>query len=117
MSNFIRRLRAAWLFCRFFPSTDLPANFWKDEDARALSNFLTSDAGIKMRRIWLEKVNSSAMRAIMEQNKSQYMSGVAWGIRAMVAEVDAHLQISPSSSDIDGLTERQLEGEFRSVNR
>ena len=117
MSNLIRRLRAAWFFWRHYPSTQLPNNFWNDPDARSLSGFLTSDAGIKMRRILLEKVNMSAQRAIMEQAHPEYMAGVAWGIRGTVAQIDSLLQISPPSSELTELTERQLEGEFRSVNR
>ena len=117
MNNLIRRLRAAWHFWQFYPSTQLPNNFWTDPDARSLSNFLTSDTGIKMRRILLEKVNMSAQRAIMEQRNSKYMSGMAFGIRGTVAEIDSLLQISQPSSELEALTERQLEGEFRSVNR
>lgn len=117
MSNLIRRLKTAWHFWKYFPSTQLPDNYWTDGDARALSAFLTSDPGIKLRKIWLAKVNASAQRAIMEQKHPHYLSGVAWGIRGMVAETDSLLAISPSSSELEDLTERQLEGEFRSVNR
>lgn len=117
MSNLIRRLRAAWFFWRFYPSTQLPNNFWQDSDARSLSNFLTSDTGVKMRRILLEKVNMSAQRAIMEQAHPEYLAGVAWGIRGTVAEIDSLLQISPPSSESTAFTEGQLEGAFRSVNR
>ena len=117
MNNLLRRLKAAWHFWKYFPSTQLPNNFWTDFDARALSTFLTSDAGIKLRRILLEKVTLSAQRAIMEQRNSKYMAGVAWGIRSAVAELDSLLIISPPSSELEALTELQLEGEFRSVNR
>jgi len=117
MQNFIRRLKAAWFFWRHFPPTSVPNDYWTNENARALSVFLTSDAGIKLRHLWIEKVHMSAQRAIMEQAHPQYHAGVAWGIRSMVAFVDSLLQISPAPSGLGALTERELEGEFKSVNR
>jgi hypothetical protein len=117
MNNFVRRVRAAWFFFRHFPSTQLPDNYWTNTDARALSNFLTSDTGIKLRHGWIEKVNTTAQRAIMEQSKPAYMCGVAWGTRAMVSWIDSLLVISPAPSELEHLTELEIEGEFRSVNR
>jgi len=117
MSNFVRRLRAAWFFWRHFPPSEIPFGYWTDENARALSNFLVSDTGIKLRHQWVEKVHMSAQRAIMEQAHSEYMAGVAWGIRGMVAFVDSLLELSPSPSASETPTEQQIEGEFRSVNR
>jgi hypothetical protein len=116
MNNWIRRLKAAWHFWKYFPPTQLPGSYWTNEDARALSNFLVSGTGTKLRHIWSEKVTMSAQRAIMEQSHPEYMSGMAWGIRAMVVEVDEHLQISPPVSGSPD-TERELEATFRSVNR
>jgi hypothetical protein len=117
MNNLIRRLRAAWFFWKHFPPTEIPSSYWTNENARALSNFLISDAGIKLRHLWVEKVHMSAQRAIMDQAHPQYHAGVAWGIRSMVAFVDSLLQISPPPSELEALTERELEAEFRSVNR
>jgi len=115
MNNLIRRLKAAWFFWKHFPPSQTPADYWTNENARALSVFLTSDAGIKLRHLWVEKVHMSAQRAIMEQNAPQYHAGVAWGIRGMVAFVDSLLAISPSASEWQ--TQVELEGEFHSVNR
>jgi hypothetical protein len=116
MNNWIRRLKAAIHFWKYFPSTQIPNNYWTNEDARALSNFLVSNTGTKLRHIWSEKVTMSAQRAIMEQSHPEYMAGVAWGIRAMVVETDEHLIISPPMSGSSD-TERELEATFRSVNR
>jgi|SRR5215831_4929561 len=117
MNNFVRRLKAAWFFWRHFPPSAVPSDYWTNENARALSVFLTSDTGIKLRHMWVEKVHMSAQRAIMDQAHPQYHAGVAWGIRSMVAFVDSLLAVSPPSSELEALTERELEGEFRSVNR
>src|SRR5215831_19389133 len=116
MSNFVRRLKASWFYMRNFPSTEVPNDYWTNPDARALSNFLISDPGIKLRHLWVEKVNMSAARAIMEQAHPEYMAGVAWGIRSMVAFNDSLLIVSPPSG---GQTEpmEEHEGVFKSVNK
>jgi len=116
MNNFVRRIKAAWFFWRHFPPTEIPSNYWTNENARALSNFLVSDTGIKLRHQWMEKVHMSAQRAIMDQTHPQYHAGVAWGIRGMVAFVDSLLELSPSPSASE-LQPEQIEGEFRSINR
>jgi len=115
VNNLLIRLRAAWHFWKHFPSTQLSADYWTNSDARALSVFLTSDPGTKLRHIWAEKVDMSAQRAIMEQAHPEYMAGVAWGIRGMVAHVDSLLKISPAASTAQPIEER--EGVFQSVNR
>lgn len=117
MNNLIRRIKAAWFYWRHFPPTAIPSDYWTNENARALSSFLTSDTGIKLRHMWIEKVHMSAQRAIMDQSGHHYHAGVAWGIRGMVAFVDSLLKISLSPSELETPTERELEGEFRSVNR
>ena len=114
MNNFFIRLRAAWFFWKHFPPTQLPDNYWTNPDARALSNFLISDTGVKLRHLWAEKVNLSAQRAIMEQAHPEYHAGMAWGMRAMVAYIDSLLIISPAPSESEQPAE--IEGEFRSVN-
>ena len=115
--NFWRRVRAAWFFWKHFPPTQLPSDYWTNPDARALSSFLVCDPGIKLRHMWVEKVHMSAQRAIMEQAHPEYMAGVAWGIRSMVAFTDSLLMISLPASELSELTEHQIEGEFRSVNK
>jgi hypothetical protein len=117
MSNFLTRLRAAWLYWRYFPPTTIPPDYWTNADARALSNFLISDPGVKLRHMWVEKIHASADRAIMDQSTSKYSSGVAWGVRAMVAFNDSLLKtISPPTADV-GPDVEETEGVFHSVNR
>src|SRR5438874_13491130 len=94
MTNFFRRLKAAWFYMRTVPYVVLPNNYWTDADARAWSNFLTSDTGVKLRHMRWNRVFMSAQQAIVEQVDSRYKCGVAFGVKAMVAEEDALLSIS-----------------------
>ena|SRR5215469_11470987 len=117
MSKLVQRLKTAWHFWKFFPHVEIPPGYWTDPDARALSNFLCSDTGVKLRYLWVQRLHQEEKRAIMDSSGTKYTNGIAWGVRALIAETDELLQISPPASELSALTERQLEGEFRSVNR
>jgi len=117
MGNFLQRLRTAWHFWQFYPQVVLPPGYWRDEDARALSNFLCSDTGIKLRHIWVDTLHAKERQAIQDPSPIKFTNGVAWGCRAMISVTDNLLLISPSASGSADLTERDLEATFRSVNR
>jgi hypothetical protein len=90
----------------------IPSDYWTDADSQALSKFLMSDTGAKLRHLRWNRVFLTAQQAISEQGDATYKCGVAFGVRAMVAEEDALLQISLPEPNIS-------EGEtaFKSINR
>jgi hypothetical protein len=112
MTNFFRRLKAAWAFWKTFPVVVIPDGYWTDADSKAWSLFLTSDTGAKLRHLRWNRVYLTALQAIAEQKDATYKCGIAFGVRAMVAEEDALLQISLPEPNIS-------EGEtaFKSINR
>lgn len=112
MTEFFRRLKAAWLFMRKYPYVTLPDNYWTSADAKALSNFLGSDTGMKFRHLRWNRVYLAQQRAITDRADPAYSAGIAFGIFGTVAEEDSLLQVS--------LPEQEFgEGNsgFRSVNR
>ncbi len=81
-------------------------------DAKALSNFLGSDTGMKFRHLRWNRVYLAQQRAITDRADPAYSAGIAFGIFGTVAEEDSLLQVS--------LPEQEFgEGNsgFRSVNR
>jgi hypothetical protein len=101
MRSFLRRLKAAWLFSQVHPHVDeLPGNFWVDEDAKALSKFLTSRTGNKWRLFMLRHVQESAFRATMERNYAAYECGYASGCRGIMAINDSLLAIPAPAGEL-----------------
>jgi hypothetical protein len=112
MNNFFRRLRAAFSMLKTFPVVTIPSDYWTAADSKAWSLFLTSDTGAKLRHLRWNRVYLTAQQAIAEQKDSTYKCGVAFGVRAMVAEEDSLLRVE--------LPEPQITEEmssFKSVNR
>jgi hypothetical protein len=97
---------------RTFPVVTIPNNYWTDADSRAWSNFLTSDTGAKLRHLRWNRVYLTAQQAISEQGNATYKCGVAFGVRAMVAEEDALLKIELPQPNIP-----EQDSSFRSINR
>jgi hypothetical protein len=112
MSNFLRRFKAAWSMWRTFPVVTIPDNYWQNSDSKAWSLFLTSDTGVKLRHLRWNRVFLTAQQAISDRADSTFKCGVAYGVRAMVAEEDALLQIELPQP---GITEEM--SAFRSINR
>jgi hypothetical protein len=112
MSNFLRRLKAAFSMWRTFPVVVIPSDYWTDADAKAWSLFLTSDTGTKLRHLRWHRVFLTAQQAISDRQDSTFKCGVAYGVRAMVAEEDSLLAIELPQPEI---TEEQ--SAFKSVNR
>ena len=112
MSNFLRRLKAAMSMWRTFPYVTIPNDYWTHADAKALSLFLTSDTGAKIRHLRWNRVYLTAQQAISDRQDSTFKCGVAYGVRAMVAEEDSLLEIElPQQETV------QQTGAFASVNR
>ena len=112
MNNWIRRIKAAWSMWRTFPVVSIPDNYWTSADAKAWSLFLTSDTGAKIRHLRWNRVYLTAQQAISDRQDSTFKCGVAYGVRAMVAEEDALLQIELPQPEI-----HEQDAAFRSVNR
>lgn len=118
MSNFIRRLRSAWSMWKTFPYVAIPDGYWTTADSKAWSLFLTSDTGVKLRHLRWNRVYLTAQQAIADRADSTYKCGVAFGVRAMVAEEDSLLMISLPDDALSGnQTTGRNSGQFVSVNR
>lgn len=111
MSNLFRRLRAAFLFWRVFPVVLLPDGYWTDADAKSLSNWLGTDAGVKFRHLRFNAVYQSQLQAITNRSDSAYAAGTAFGMRSMVAFEDSLLQIKLPDVEVQPSTG------FASINR
>jgi hypothetical protein len=116
MKKLILRLKTAWNFWVYYPVVVIPDRFWTNEDAKALSNFLTGPVGTKLRNLRWQQLRQAEQKAMLDSSDSAYTKGVAWGIRAYFTWEDSLLQISPTESESQPTTE-QDEGLFRSVNR
>ena len=112
MNNFFRRLRAAFSMLKTFPVVIIPNDYWTDADSQAWSKFLLSDTGAKLRHLRWNRVYLTAQQAISEQTDSTYKCGVAFGVRAMVAEEDSLLKVELPQPEI-----HEQDAAFRSVNR
>jgi hypothetical protein len=112
MSNFIRRLRAAWSMLKTFPVVVIPNDYWTDADSQAWSKFLLSDTGAKLRHLRWNRVYLTAQSAISERHDSTYKCGVAFGVRAMVAQEDSLLKVELPQPEL-----AEEDAAFRSVNR
>jgi hypothetical protein len=94
------------------PVVSIPDGYWTHADAKALSLFLTSDTGAKIRHLRWNRVYLTAQQAISDRQDSTFKCGVAYGVRAMVAEEDSLLEIElPQQETV------QQTGGFASVNR
>ena len=113
----IRRLKAAFLYLRKYPVVAMPDNYWTDADAKAWSNFLGSDTGVKLRHMRWNRVYESQQRAIVDRTDPAYSAGIAFGIRGMTHEEDMLLKISLPESESQEKTTRGNKGRFQSVNR
>jgi hypothetical protein len=100
-----------------FPYVAIPDNYWTTADSKAWSLFLTSDTGAKLRHLRWNRVYLTAQQAISDRADSTYKCGVAFGVRAMVAEEDSLLVISLPESGFPDNTAEGKSGTFTSVNR
>lgn len=112
MRNFIRHIKAAWLFGRLFPyieEADAP-DFWTQADCVALQIFLQSFTGTKLRHRLTNYAVKAACNAVKNPVNSQYNNGVAAGIPMALAAIDAHLptQIETEQTEGEATFERQL---------
>ena len=112
MNNFLRRLRAAFSMWRTFPVVSVPSDYWTAADSKAWSLFLTSDTGVKIRHLRWNRIYLCAQQAISDREDSTFKCGVAYGVRAMVAEEDSLLQIELPQPELT-----EAAGNFKSVNR
>jgi hypothetical protein len=94
-----------------FPVVVIPSDYWTDADSRAWSLFLTSDTGAKLRHLRWHRVYLTAQQAISDRQDSTFKCGIAYGVRVMVAEEDALLQISLPEPKIS-----EEDAAFRSEN-
>ena len=111
--NFFRRFKAAMSMWRTFPVVVIPSDYWTHADAKAWSLFLTSDTGVKLRHLRWNRVFLTAQQAISDRQDSTFKCGVAYGVRAMVAEEDSLLAVELPQPE----GHEQDIGGFQSVNR
>lgn len=116
MKNFFLRLKTAWTFFRKFPYVALPDDYWTPADAKAWSNFLSSDTGAKINHLRWNEVYESQQKAVMDRSDPAYSAGIAFGIWGMVHREDALLAISLPEGESRENNAEQDEGQFRSVN-
>jgi hypothetical protein len=112
MNTFFRRLKLAWTVLQKYPVLALPDNYWLDSDAKALSNFLGSDTGAKIRHMRWHRVYDSQQRAITDRKDAAYSAGMAFGILVMTREEDMLLAVELPQPEI-----HEQDAAFRSVNR
>lgn len=92
MRNWRYRFRAAFLFSQIHPHIE-HAPGWTDEDAKALSKFLTTPTGARYRRTLFHHVQACAFRATMERNHAAYECGYASGARGLCSVSDSLLNV------------------------
>jgi hypothetical protein len=112
MRNWIRRFKAAMSMLNTFPVVSIPDSYWTEADSQAWSKFLLSDTGAKLRHLRWNRVYLTAQQAISEQQDSTYKCGIAFGVRAMVAEEDSLLKVELPQPEI-----HEQDAAFRSINR
>src|SRR5262252_8169658 len=95
----IRRLKAAWLYLQRYPYVALPDGYWTNADAKALSNFMGSDTGAKIRNMRWNRVYEAQQRAVTDRNDPAYAAGIAFGILGVTHEEDQLLRISLPESE------------------
>lgn len=108
--NLLQRIRAAFLFSRFFPYVEDAE--WDQADADALSHFLNSHAGKRLRIKLRNYATEAAMDAARKGDR--YHSGTAAGIAMMNAAIDAHLPFETKSETEEAdLTELETNSAFQ----
>lgn len=97
MRSFFRHLRAAWLFGRTFAyveKVDAP-DFWTDEDARWLTNVLSSHHGKKLKMRLTNYVVQIACGAVRKESNTRFHNGIATGASLLVAHIESHTLSTP----------------------
>jgi hypothetical protein len=117
MNNLFRRLKASWLYLRKYPYVALPADYWTHTDAKAWSNFLGSDTGVKLRHIRWNRVYDAQQKAVIDRIDPAYSAGIAFGILGMVHSEDELLEISLPTGELSENQTTPGSSGFRSVNR
>lgn len=110
MLNFLRHLRAAWLYARYFPYIEEAdgESFWTPADEQALANFFNSYTGNKLKARLTNFAIKKACAAVQHPGSSPYENGVAAGIPMTISAIESHF---PQAQPTDGeqTTEEQIE--------
>lgn len=99
-TNFLRAYRAAWLATAYDPMADTP-EFWTQEDAVSLCNFLGSTAGRKLKVRLLNYTFKCALKATASECNHAYHNGLAMGVRIGINAIQEHALLAshPRSDD------------------
>lgn len=98
--NFLRRLKAAWLFYKVAPYIEEAdaENFWTDDDANTLLRFFSGYTGNKLRMRLNNYANKAACNAVRQQGDYAYNAGIAAGIAMGVGAITSHFPSGTSNS-------------------
>ena len=111
MRNFLRHLRAAWLYGRTFSYVEEAdeASYWTHEDAQALESFFQSRAGRKLKIRLMNYVIKMALVSIRNPAATPYQNGQASGVSATIAAIEAHMPlVQPEQAEEEAELEEQL---------
>ncbi len=90
MHGFLRRLKAAWDYGKFFPYIPEADEAWSDEDASACRAFFTSTvSGQRLSMRLRNTVIRASMQAVQRQD-GQHAAGIAAGMAMTVATIESH---------------------------
>lgn len=109
MRQFLRHLKAAWLYSRYFPYIEGAdeEGFWTPADETSLASFLRSHTGSKLRHRLSNYYIQMAQSAVMNPDTPAYKMGVAAGIHMTISAIESHF---PGGIPTDAESE-QLEGQ------
>lgn len=81
-----RKIRAMMMFARETPWVEEPK--WESQDAKALSLFLQSESGGKLRKILLNMVVRTNSQCIQNKKDLEFEAGFANGFKGAVASLE-----------------------------
>lgn len=107
--NFLRRLKAAWLFYKVAPYIEEAdaENFWTDEDANSLLHYFSGYSGNKLRIRLNNYANKAACNAVRQQGDYAYNAGIAAGIAMGVGAITSHFPQATANSSESEQTEEE----------
>jgi hypothetical protein len=90
MRRFLRYLKAAWLYSRFFPYIEEAEEpgFWDKGDALKLHQFIESHTGRKFGHMLRNYAIKAACAAVKNPTNSPYNNGVAAGIPMLITAIE-----------------------------
>lgn len=109
MIRFLRHLKAAWLYNRYFPYIEEADedDFWTPADETTLANFFRSHTGAKLKHRLTNYYIQMAQNAVTNPSTPAYRMGMAAGVHMTITAIENHF---PGGVPTDTESE-QLEGQ------